>query len=230
MILGAAVVAGSTGQYHSLAPGVVQRVLQSLRGGGPAQAQVDHLGAVVGCPGDAVGDAAIAAGPCVAQHLTVHEEGAGGNAVNAHIVGRGGSDAGHMGAVPVDVIRGGAGREVRLCDDPGRCDVLVALSDAGVQNRDLDSATGCHSPGLRCIDVRIGGTAKLTRVMQAPLSGEEGVVQSVGDAVELGILDVGITLINWKPPDSFARPYINDLYTEGTNLTDHQSTSLPVGL
>src|SRR6185295_4160273 len=123
--LAAAVVAGGADHDHALVVGVLDRLGEHRRGHRPAERHVDDLGAVVGGPADAVGDARDRARAARREHLDGHDLGVEGDAGHADaVVGRLGDGAGDVGAVAVVV--GGVrtvGNEVPAGDDLGLLEI-----------------------------------------------------------------------------------------------------------
>ena len=174
-------------EIDALAPRVVDGVAEGAPEraleGAAAEREVDDVGAVVGGPADAGRHvsggarrrAAAVAVAGVREHPDHDELGVGGHAGHpAVVVGGGGRDAGHVGAVAVVVLgRAAAAPGVAVgADAAGRGDdlageVLVAEVDAGVDDGDGDPVAAAGGPGLGSADV-----------LEAPLEalGEDRVV------------------------------------------------------
>ena len=139
-----AVVAGRGDDDDVIGPCVVDG---GLEGGGVAagrEAHSDDVGAVVDGPDDAFDDVAVLAEAVGVEHGDWHDLDAGvADAGDAGaVVGRGGDDAGHGGAVTVGVAVAGRAVEDRGAGDEVRVEVGMGGVDAGVEDGDDRGAGG----------------------------------------------------------------------------------------
>ncbi len=168
-----------------------------------------------------------------------------------------GDDAGHVGAVAVIVHRIAVGKHEVVAAGIVRCQVWVGVVDAGIDHRHRDGGAALGDrPGLRSIDVGVGGAAveaqltaegpgdaveRLTGVVETPLfvevviAGDDFRASAVGgkhgdaaDEVRLGIKDVRVAPVARKGGCFIARRYANTLDASAGNLGEPGPTSHPV--
>src|SRR5690606_22320943 len=102
---GCAAVAGSSHHDGSAVPGVVDRIPQGRGSDGSAQAEADHVGAVVGGVDDPAGHIVQGAGTVVIQYPDGIDGGVGSHSGDAPaVVGDRGGDSGAVGSVTVAVL------------------------------------------------------------------------------------------------------------------------------
>src|SRR5207247_8738886 len=125
------VVAGRRHDDGTLRPRVIDRVLQRRAEARVAEGHEDDVGAVIGCPDDALNDVAVLAGAARVEHL--HRKDRNVRVIDAGdpaaVIGGRGGDARHPRTVPVGVAPGAAAE----CGPAGAyAQVGVARIDARV--------------------------------------------------------------------------------------------------
>ena len=135
---GRAVVAGGGDEDGAGGPGVVDGGLEGGGVAGVAEGHEDDVGARIGGVHDARDDVAVLAGAIGAEdgHRQDRDTRVGGAGDAEPVIGLGGDDAGHPGAVAVRI--GPAVRSIqnRGAGQQDTVEVRMASVDTGVENRD----------------------------------------------------------------------------------------------
>ena len=142
-----AFVARGGDQGHTCAVRIVDRGGLKLVGRVGAKGHVDHVGAVVDGPDDALGDVVGVPNPVGVQHLDGQDSGVGGDTHNSGTVGltRDHAREERPVAVVVGLRTRLVGDGVETLGDPAR-QVRVRGLDAGVQNGHRDIGAGAALP------------------------------------------------------------------------------------